>query len=176
VTMMDGDWPPETPALYDPEDPVAYDQHLNSLLSRVKKLYASANALREPIDRGTYLEELGQVGGLLAYRVPEKSPMAKYLSQARREAVADQINSAILYRTGLHAISRLEFHTRYTTTLWSWMHSMKHELPPQRKWPLGIQPPFGSNVSDPTSRTPMKDSREVVPAFDLGEFLNTKSP
>jgi hypothetical protein len=39
---------------------------------------------------------LDQVGGLLAYKVPEKSPMARYLSQGRREAVADQINAAVL--------------------------------------------------------------------------------
>jgi hypothetical protein len=83
---------------YDFDDPVAYDRHLEELLTRVRKLYTSANALRKPTDRGTYLEELGQVGGLLAYKTPESSPMAKYLSLARREAVADQINSAVLCR------------------------------------------------------------------------------
>lgn len=81
---------------YNPQDPVAYEKRLNDLLTRVRKLYSSAHALQNPNDRGTYLNELGQVGGLLAYKVPEKSPMAKYLSQQRREAVADQINSAVL--------------------------------------------------------------------------------
>lgn len=157
--------------IYDFDDPVAYDRHLEDLLTRVRKLYTSASALRKPTDRGTYLEELGQVGGLLAYKTPEKSPMAKYLSLARREAVADQINSAVLCRlfkvvflplfigctdrTGLPAISKLELNTRYTTTLWGWMHDMKYELPPRRAWPPGVQP-----VSPGTNVT-IKDAREV---------------
>lgn len=73
-------------------------------LDRAKKLYTAANSLRKPSDRASYLEELGQVGGLLAYKYPEDSPMAKYLSQERREAVANQINSAILRMFSLIAM------------------------------------------------------------------------
>ena len=43
-----------------------------------------------------YLNELGSVGGILAYKFPEESPLAVYMSQARREGIADQIDSAIL--------------------------------------------------------------------------------
>jgi len=49
-----------------------------------------------PSDQDFYMEEIQNVGALMAYQVPEKSPVAKYLSMFRREAVADQINSAIL--------------------------------------------------------------------------------
>lgn len=66
------------------------------LLSKAQKLHALATALPNAADRAIYLKELNNVGGLLAYKVPETSSIAKYLSQERREAVADQINSAIL--------------------------------------------------------------------------------
>ena len=93
-----GDEPAEAPDLIPDEatDPIAHQQHLDNLITRIQKLYVLAKALPKESDRKTYTEELNQVGGLLAYRVPEESPMARYLSQERREAVADQINAAVL--------------------------------------------------------------------------------
>ena len=85
--------PSLTSPMYDHDDP---ETKLTELLFLAQKLYLSASLLQNASARGTYLEELGHVGGLLAYKHPENSPMAKYLSQERREAVADQINSAIL--------------------------------------------------------------------------------
>lgn len=67
-----------------------------ALLQRAQKLYAYSTMLPNPTDRDTYLKELENVGGLLAYKVPEKSSIAKYLTLERREAVADQISRAIL--------------------------------------------------------------------------------
>jgi solute carrier family 66 (lysosomal lysine-arginine transporter), member 1 len=96
TTMDEVDSSSSVPANLRHEDPDLYEQHLNDLLCRLRKLYVFANSLKKANDRSTYLEELGQVGGLLAYKIPETSPTAKYLSQARREAVADQINSAVL--------------------------------------------------------------------------------
>jgi hypothetical protein len=83
---------PEAP-IYDEDDPEAKKIEL---LCMAQKLYSAASQLQDPNARAAYLKELGLVGGLLAYKHPENSPMAKYLSQERREAVADQINSAIL--------------------------------------------------------------------------------
>jgi hypothetical protein len=96
--LDEGDEPAPTPRLIPDEtsDPIAHQQHLLNLITRVQKLYVHANALPKESDRRTYAEELDQVGGLLAYKVPEESPMARYLSQERREAVADQINAAVL--------------------------------------------------------------------------------
>jgi hypothetical protein len=87
--------PPSSPksSIHDQDDPEAKQ---TELLCLAQKLYSSANQLRDANARAAYLKELGNVGGLLAYKHPESSPMAKYLSQTRREAVADQINSAIL--------------------------------------------------------------------------------
>ena len=80
-------------------DPIAHQQHLSNIIARVQKLHVLARALPKESDRKTYAEELNQVGGLLAYKVPEESPMARYLSQERREAVADQINAAVLCKS-----------------------------------------------------------------------------
>jgi hypothetical protein len=73
------------------------EERKNRLLGLMHELYALTHALSVPKDRATYLTELSTVGGLLAYPVPEKSrEMRKYLDATRREAVADQINEAIL--------------------------------------------------------------------------------
>ena len=70
--------------------------HQQELLHRAQSLYAEAQSLTKPEDRALYLGELGQVTGLLAYTDPENSAMAPYLTQGRREALAEQIESAIL--------------------------------------------------------------------------------
>lgn len=66
------------------------------LLHRAQNLYAEANRLPNAAERGQYLLELGRVGSLLAYAIPEKGPVTQYLGQDRREALADSIDSAIL--------------------------------------------------------------------------------
>lgn len=80
----------------DGEDSDAQQEQQLALLLKAQKLYAYKNTLPSLDDRETYQKELGNVSGLLAYKIPEKSSMAKYLSMERREAVADQINKAIL--------------------------------------------------------------------------------
>lgn len=86
------------PLPHGEEDEFMNLEQQTALLTRAQKLYALANALQHPVDRTTYMRELENVGGLLAYRVPETSSIAKYLTLERREAVADQINRAILSR------------------------------------------------------------------------------
>lgn len=87
------------------------DTNLTELVLRAQKLHAAVRALPKATDRVAYLEELKNVSGLLAYPVPERSPMWRYLSQARREAVADQINGAIL-REPIYPF--LHFHVEVT--------------------------------------------------------------
>lgn len=70
-----------------------------ALLKSAQKLYALATMLPQKSDQDIYTKELGNISGLLAYKVPEESSMAKYLSQERREAVADQVNRAIICKS-----------------------------------------------------------------------------
>jgi len=167
---------PKSP-IYDQEDPEAKQIEL---LCMAQKLYSVASQLQDPKARAQYLGELGLVGGLLAYKIPENSPMAKYLSQERREAVADQINGAILYRTGRPAVSNLELYTRYTSAVWLFLHhDLRMKAPPLAKRPPGVLLP-PTNRSRVTILPPMKGStdkqgQEAVPPFNLRQFLDAKT-
>jgi len=156
------------PLPHDEEDESMNLEQQTALLTRAQKLYALANALQHPVDRNTYMRELENVGGLLAYKVPETSSIAKYLTLERREAVADQINRAILKRTGQASTSSLELITRYTYALWSQAHQFA--VKPK---PGAVLPPWKS-VDGPkaTDTTPIID---IVPTFDLQQFLDSKS-
>ncbi|KAJ6623546.1 CTLH/CRA C-terminal to lish motif domain-containing protein [Mycena sp. CBHHK59/15] len=152
----------------DDDDPRALD-----LLSKARKLHALVTMLPNPTERAAYSRELRNVAGLLAYPDPHSSPVAKYLSQDRREAVANQINTAILYRTGFPAISQLELSTRYTSTLWSFLHDFR--VKPRAGAPL--PPTGGDKIPSPSLKgvkSAEKDSTEV-PRFDLQQFLNSKA-
>jgi len=135
-----------------------------ALLTRAQKLYAFSNTLQNPLDRATYLKELENVGGLLAYKVPEKSSMAKYLTLERREAVADQINRAILNTTGRPLVSSLELLTRYTHVLWQSAH--QHGV---KSRPGAVLPQKSSKVA-----ALVDGDNELVPPFDLHQFLDVK--
>jgi len=144
--------------------PNAQEQQM-LLLMKAQKLYALTNMLPEPADRATYSKELNNVGGLLAYQVPEKSSISKYLTMERREAVADQINRAILKRTGRPSISALELITRYTSVLWSAANM------------AGIRPRPGAmlpTVRKDTVEGAVNNEDMPVPLFDLEQFLNSK--
>ncbi|KAJ7940532.1 CTLH/CRA C-terminal to lish motif domain-containing protein [Mycena leptocephala] len=150
------------------------DPKTAELLSKAQKLYVLASMLHSPAERAAYNKELRNVASLLAYPDPENSPVAKYLSQERREAVANQVNTAILYRTGLPAISHLELSTRYTSTLWSFLHDFR--VKPRPGAPL---PPTSiDKVASPSlikgAKVADKDASEV-PRFDLQQFLNFKA-
>ncbi|TFK30013.1 hypothetical protein FA15DRAFT_581170 [Coprinopsis marcescibilis] len=114
------------------------------LLSKAQKLYVLVNTLPNQADRETYGKELRNVAGLLAYRVPEKSTVSKYLGYERREAVADQINRAILHRCGLPSVPEIELVARYTTALWGM--AKQHGAKPR---PGVVLPPSSSTSSKP---------------------------
>jgi len=144
----------------DEEDPECQEQQ-TALLKSAQKLYALANVITDATHKSTYLKELANVGGLLAYKVPEESPVSKYLSQERREAVAEQVNSAILHSLGLPTMSYVEFYTRYTTTVWSFLHELDVKLPADAPRPPG-------------SMSQVKGG-DTAPQFNLGSFLDTKA-
>ncbi|KAI0054156.1 hypothetical protein FA95DRAFT_1551965 [Auriscalpium vulgare] len=152
------------------------DAHLESLLAQVYELYDCAQALADPADRAGYQNELSVVSSLLAYKVPERSPMARYLNQDRRQAVADEINSAILYRAGRPSTSYMELYIRYTTVLWNYMNENEFKLPPPAAKP-GLCLPPRRRTSVSYAALPAKDNlvSEVVPPFDLHEFLSPNS-
>ncbi|KAG7092561.1 hypothetical protein E1B28_008910 [Marasmius oreades] len=109
------------------EDPEIIDQQ-TALLKSAQKLYALANMLPSKKENERYMKELKNVVGLIAYRVPETSPVAEYLSQEHRDALAEQVDRAILCRLGLPVIPRLELLMRENCTIWDFLHELKTPL------------------------------------------------
>ena len=72
------------------------DPHVIKMIRQAQKLYVLLEQIHNPVEKDLYVQELINVGALLAYPHPENSPLARYLSMERREAVAEQINKAIL--------------------------------------------------------------------------------
>jgi hypothetical protein len=178
--------------LRDPSGEIDADAHLARLLKHVHELYDCAQALQDPHERAEYQHELSAVSGLLAYKVPEQSPMAKYLTQERREVVADEVNSAILRvslspssyhcptadvcdadRAGSHPISYLELYVRYNTVIWNYMNEHEFRVAPSRRWPTGVilpprpQPTIVSIPSGAKASVPKRDESEVYPSFTI---------
>ncbi|KAG6814485.1 hypothetical protein H0H92_000010 [Tricholoma furcatifolium] len=138
------------------------DKKQIALLNMAQKLLVQAQMLPTPAEREIYLKELNNVGSLLAYKVPENSSMRKYLAQERRDAVANQINQAILKREGIASASSLELLVRYTATLWHFANK------------LDVKPRPGATLPPAPPSSPTKET-EAVPTFDLGLFLDHKS-
>lgn len=88
--------PPPLPVPPTNKERASDDKAQAIILHKAQKLYSQAGSLPKPDDRALYLKELSQVTALLVYVKPEDSVMAAYLSQERREAVAEQIEGAIL--------------------------------------------------------------------------------
>ncbi|KAF9246135.1 CTLH/CRA C-terminal to lish motif domain-containing protein [Melanogaster broomeanus] len=166
------------------------DNYQGALLIRAQKLYATVNGLRKQEDRATYLKELSNVGGLLAYKVPENSPMLKYLHQERRNRVAEQINSAILHSTNMPTVSHLELAVRYTHCLWAALNEHGVKIPANSRRPSGVALPPSAKTQS-TSASEKEPSYEVsgcvfssvkpmlnpwqAPRFDLQLFLDTRT-
>lgn len=68
---------------------------LTNALTAAQGLHQEAKKLA-PEDRAVYLQEIKDVGALLAYTDPETSILKGFLEQGRRIALADQVNRAIL--------------------------------------------------------------------------------
>lgn len=157
--------PPLSPVeISRPTEGPEYLEQQMALLTRAQKLYAYLNTLPNVADRAIYMKELENVGGLLAYKIPEESSVAKYLALERREAVADQINRAILSefgvlstliltrrltsfleRTNQPLVSSLELVTRQTQLVWQ----LAHENGVKAR-PGSIMPPRGSSKTPPS--------------------------
>ncbi|SOV08514.1 uncharacterized protein UDID_00456 [Ustilago sp. UG-2017a] len=96
----------------------ALNPALHSALAYAQGLYASAQRLPS-FWRAMYLKELEQVTALLAYTDVEHSPVRRFLHRSRKVALAEQVNSAILLRSGKPSQPLVEVAVRQTTFLWN---------------------------------------------------------
>lgn len=91
----------------------AYEQALEF----IQNVHASCNLLPDARARVRYLKEIENVSVLLAYPDPAKSAAQGYLDHRRRMALAEQVNAAILLRTGHASQPLLESVVRQTSFL-----------------------------------------------------------
>lgn len=81
----------------------ASNSQLTAALAALQDLHTAAKRLRSD-HRAVYLQEIKDVGALFAYVDPENSPVKGFLDQARRIALAQQVNAAILRASSLQQL------------------------------------------------------------------------
>ncbi|CAO1627912.1 unnamed protein product [Jaminaea pallidilutea] len=169
---------------------------LQSALANAQGLYASVQALKSGPYKDLYKRELENVTALLAYKDLERSPLRKYLDVKRRRSLAEQINSAIMFRSGRPAQPLLESAVRQTTFVWSQLHNDQVPIPAQHPVyldssssghfrdasGLGLgDPPWGSIGKEglsgglfTTTDADGKGKGKVPEAFHLPTFLSDR--
>ncbi|PWN20082.1 hypothetical protein BCV69DRAFT_283616 [Microstroma glucosiphilum] len=121
---------------------------LQSALGNAQLLYASVQRLRNGPYKELYKKELESVTAILAYKDLERSPLKKYLDVKRRKSLADQINSAIMFRTGRPSQPLIESAVRQTTFVWSQLHNEHVAIPQDHPAYQKGARPSGSNGSN----------------------------
>ncbi|KIJ24750.1 hypothetical protein M422DRAFT_274395 [Sphaerobolus stellatus SS14] len=163
------------------EDDLAEQERKSRLLRFFNELHALVHALPSIKQRNVYIEELSAVGGLLVYPVPERSKqLRQYLDMQRREAVADQINDAILFRTNSAVPSIVELMAQQTTVLYSTLNSLGRPLPPEDERPLGFASLL-SVLNERPNQEKEKGRKDIdgvetypIPSIDLEALLRAK--
>ncbi|KAF8307451.1 hypothetical protein DL93DRAFT_2064872 [Clavulina sp. PMI_390] len=140
-----------------------------------KELAQIVNGLPDPTDRAVYLKELDGIWPLMAYPDPEhKSPsnVREYLQYDRRLRLAEQINSAILLRTGQNPRSALEHLVRSTGAIWDLAADKEVQIPADpKKYPFGVQPPPPPRAQGRMFvRQPDTQVRPSICVFSSGEL------
>ncbi|KAG8856068.1 hypothetical protein FRB96_006635 [Tulasnella sp. 330] len=146
------------------------------LLSEGQELWCLMSDLPSASDKVLYMEELQNVGALIAYQVPETSPVSKYMSMQRREAVAEQINCAILHRTNQTPLPYLQRYAEQTTAVWSLLEELGEQLPPASTWPPGVTlpPRVESDLKSNVSKAYADHAETPIPPFNLATYVDPR--
>jgi hypothetical protein len=163
---------------------------LHAALRHAQTLYSEVQSL-PPYWRSMYLKELESVTTMLAYTDLERSPVRKYLDQSRRVALAEQINSAIMFRTGKPSQPLIESAVRQTTFCWS---TLAHDRVPiaadhaifssgaivgldrfDSAEAGGLSTALATSTTTSTSTAAHNKNRgKILPAWDLHSFLRER--
>ncbi|KZV92469.1 hypothetical protein EXIGLDRAFT_836465 [Exidia glandulosa HHB12029] len=123
-----------------------------------------------------YTAEWALVGALLAYSDPEtEAPvsMRRYMTRERKEAVAAQVDRAVLWSLDLPPASKLECAVRQNMAVWSASHDLKVPLD-ESAIPPGIDPPIPP-VEGGGMDAEMVRAQKLVPLFDFHEWMGRKA-
>ncbi|CAO1622657.1 unnamed protein product [Parajaminaea phylloscopi] len=143
---------------------------LQTALASAQLLYAAVQRLKNDACKEIYQRELEKVTAILAYKDLEKSPLKKYLDVKRRGDLADQINSAIMFRAGRPPQPLIECAVRQTTFVWSELHNEKVPVPVDHP---AFAPPGSSTAHSTTGILAGGFSAIDAPAF--GSWLSTSA-
>ncbi|CAE6414097.1 unnamed protein product [Rhizoctonia solani] len=109
------------------------------LLQLASRLYQSIKSLSCPADREIYTKEVEQVCSLMLGSSPESSLAAPYLSMSRREAVADQVNSAMLWYVGEAPAPRLQIWAQTSKVVWEQVAATHAVIPRTDEIPVDVR-------------------------------------
>ncbi|KAK4058848.1 hypothetical protein OIO90_000294 [Microbotryomycetes sp. JL221] len=135
----------------------------NIAIAQSQALSAKVRQLPLGKDKENWEQECIDVSGLMAYKDLSTCPVRGYLSQERRETLADLVNAAILQRTGRTPVPILSLAVRQATALWSTLAEFRLPFPP-------------SVQSNTNAKDNGKGKNKTVPRFDLRTFLSESDP
>ncbi|CAO1631677.1 unnamed protein product [Sympodiomycopsis kandeliae] len=154
---------------------------LHSALGSAQLLYAAIQKLKNGPHKDLYRRELESVTAMLAYKDLERSPVRKYLDVKRRKLLADQINSAIMLRSGRPSQPLIDSAVRQTTFVWSQLHNEQVAVPQDHpvysmRGPPGSSilniAPYGSTTAWTSAAESERKGKGKVPStFHLPNFL-----
>ncbi|KAK4701264.1 hypothetical protein P7C70_g4969, partial [Phenoliferia sp. Uapishka_3] len=127
---------------------------MNKAIKQSQRLRAKVGEMEPGKEREAWEAECVDVSGLMAYTDLEICPVRGYLSQGRREVLAELVNAAILKHTKHTPMPLLALVARQTTTIWQALAEWKLQFPP-------VDP------GQPKDRRAPK----TYPRFDLHKFL-----
>ncbi|GAA5843731.1 hypothetical protein JCM9279_000124 [Rhodotorula babjevae] len=135
---------------------------------------AQAQALAEKVahlppgrERDGWDRERVDVSALLAYKNIETCEVRGYFDEARKEALAEMVNAAVLQHTSRTPMPLLSLAARQATAFWSTLREMNMPFPP---------PSSSSKSSADASSNGKAKPAKTVPAFDLHSFLHERDP
>ncbi|KAL9934663.1 hypothetical protein V8E36_006438 [Tilletia maclaganii] len=122
---------------------------LFTAIAHAQSLYRAVDALPS-YWQALYRKELEKVTSLLAYPELEGSPVKQLLHPNRRDALAEQINSAILFRTGRPSQPLIETAARQTTFVWKQLATDQIAVPAGHPLLAQIKPAGSGSTSTQT--------------------------
>ncbi|GAA5891056.1 hypothetical protein JCM8208_003149 [Rhodotorula glutinis] len=140
---------------------------LNVAIAQAQALAEKVSHLPPGRERDGWDHERVDVSALLAYKNIETCEVRGYFDEARKEALAEMVNAAVLQHTSRTPMPLLSLAARQATAFWSTLREMNVPFPP----------PSSSSKSsaDATSNGKAKLAK-TAPAFDLHSFLHERDP
>ncbi|KAL7415954.1 hypothetical protein BDY24DRAFT_380617 [Mrakia frigida] len=129
-------------------------------LTQAQDLYVLVDKLTSEKDKEWYRKAVVEVSGLFAYVPPESAPTRSFLGRERRQALAENVNAALLAHSGHPSAPSLETLVRRTTVVWDQLANQS----------MNTVPPWGKE--DGMEWAKLGDYLSEHKAFLLREFLD----